>query len=107
MALKVSINKLWTSCTSMPRKFCRKLPFSRMDTGKNTFLMISHLGVKYPAGAHTVCGNLRGKNPRLEKTAAIKDSHRTTKNRKSWSEDSEPLTLFGRLGLYTTHMERC
>ena len=31
MALKFSINNLWTSCTSMPREFCRKLPFLRID----------------------------------------------------------------------------
>ena len=58
---------------------------------------------KYPKGAHTVCGKLRSKKPRLEKMATIKNSHRTTKTRKceSWSEDPEPLTLFGRLGSYT------
>lgn len=52
----------------------------------------SVIWVKYPAGAHTVCGKLRSKKPRLEKTATTKDSHRTTKNCKceSWSDDSEP-----------------
>ena len=84
MALKFSINNLWTSCTSMLRNFAG-------NSKEKTRSSWSVICVKYQERILFAENSEVKKKKKLEKTAAIKD---TTKKKKceSWSDDSEPLT---------------
>ena len=86
MALKFSINNLWTSCTSMLRNFAG-------NSKEKTRSSWSVIWVKYQERILFAENSEVKKKKKLEKTAAIKDTTKKKTNLcESWSDDSEPLT---------------